>query len=190
MLATRPNFDRIGTDREHDGYARGRGLGGERGGGREARDDHRNPTADQIGRERRQAVELIVRPAVLDGGVPALDEAGRTEPLMKALEIGRKTVSRGRAEKPDRGHCHLLRARSERPSSRRAAKQRDELAAHSIELHLLPQPGTSVAAYPIGEDQVRGSLQCGISTRLMTAVGQSRRGHPWPPDPQRPQYPQ
>lgn len=32
-----------------------------------------------------------------------------------------------------------------------------------------------MAAYRIGEDQVRGALQCGILTRLMTAVGHSRR---------------
>jgi hypothetical protein len=38
----------------------------------------------------------------------------------------------GRKTYPDRIHC-VLRARAERPSSRRAAEQRDELAAlHSI----------------------------------------------------------
>ena len=36
----------IGTDREHNGYARGRGLGGERGAGRAARGDHRDPPGD------------------------------------------------------------------------------------------------------------------------------------------------
>ena len=53
----------IGTDREHNRYARGRGLGGERGGRRATRGDHRDPPGDQVGRERRQPVELIVRPA-------------------------------------------------------------------------------------------------------------------------------
>jgi hypothetical protein len=43
------------------------------------------------------------------------------------------------------------------------AEQRDELATfHSIELHLRPGQGLPVAAYRIGEDQVRGSLQCEI----------------------------
>jgi hypothetical protein len=74
----------IGPDREHNGYVRGRGLGSERGRGRAARGNHSNPTGDQIGRERRQAVELIVGPAEFNGGVPALHEAGRTEPLTEA----------------------------------------------------------------------------------------------------------
>jgi hypothetical protein len=92
--------------------------GGERSGGRAARGDHRDPTGDQLGRERRQTVELIVRPAVFNGDVPALDEAGRAEPLTEALDIGHKAVSRGRAEKPDRGRRRLLRARHKRPGSR------------------------------------------------------------------------
>jgi hypothetical protein len=93
---------------------------------------HRDLTGNQLGRERRQAVELIVGPAVFNSGIPALDEAGRTESLTEALDVGRITVSRGRAEKPDCGHRRLLRARRERPR-RRAAEQRDEIATlHSI----------------------------------------------------------
>jgi hypothetical protein len=61
----------------------------------------------------------------------------------------------------------LLRARPDRPR-RRATEQREELAPSKlIELHPLPLL-TSVAAYRIGEDQVRGLLRCEISTRLMT----------------------
>jgi len=50
------------------------------------------------------------------------------------------------------------------------------VAAQSIELHLLPQPGTSRQHTRIGGDQV--SLQCGISVWSMTAWGQSRRTRP------------
>src|SRR5262249_45759107 len=126
-------FHRIGTDREHNGYARSRGFGGERGGGRTARGDHRDPTGNQLGRECRQAVELIVRPVVFNGDVPALDETGRTEALTEALDIGRITVSRGRAEKPDRGRRRLLRACPEWPRRGRAAEKRDEIGPpHSI----------------------------------------------------------
>jgi hypothetical protein len=42
-------------------------------------------------------------------------------------------------EKPNDRHRRLLRARRERPSSRRAANKRDELAPfHLIELHYAP----------------------------------------------------
>src|SRR6516225_6941897 len=86
--------------------------------------------------QRWRQVELIVRPAVFNGDVPALDEAGRTEPLTEAPDIGRITGRRGRAEKPNGGRRRLLRASRERPSKRsrrRAAEQRNELAPpHSI----------------------------------------------------------
>ena len=47
------------------------------------------------------------------------------------------------AAKPDHRHRRLLRARRQRPRGRRAAEQRDELAAlQLIELHFGPrQPG-------------------------------------------------
>ena len=38
-------------------------------------EDDRNPAADEIGRHGRQAVEVIVRPAVLDRHVAAFDVA-------------------------------------------------------------------------------------------------------------------
>src|SRR5215831_8289523 len=50
------------------------------------------------------------------------------------------------------------------------------VAAQSIELHLLPQPGTSRQHTRNGGDQV--SLQCEISVWSMTAWGQSRRTRP------------
>jgi hypothetical protein len=43
--------------RQADGYARGCGLDGECGGRGAARADHRDPTGDQLGGERRQAVD-------------------------------------------------------------------------------------------------------------------------------------
>src|SRR5262245_48656496 len=75
-------------------------------------------------------------------------------------------------EKSDHRDRRLLRAR--RPRHRRVAEQRDELATlQSIESHLLPQPGTSWAAYRIGHYQVRGLPQCRISTRPMSESGQN-----------------
>ena len=61
-------------------------------------------------------------------------------PFLQALaERDDKVLERrGRcaAEKADHGHRALLRTRPNRPCHRRAAEQRDELAAfHLIELH-------------------------------------------------------
>jgi hypothetical protein len=48
-------------------------------------------------------------------------------------------VRRCRVEEPDQRHCRLLRVRRKRPSNRRAAEQRDELApVQLIELHSVP----------------------------------------------------
>jgi hypothetical protein len=39
----------------------------------------------------------------------------------------------------------------------------------------MPRPLAKPTAYRIGDDQVRGSLQCGISARHLTAVGHFRQ---------------
>ena len=74
-----------------------------------------------------------IREAVFDRHVLALDIAGffqaQTERGQKVWVI----AGRPAGEKPDHRHRRLLRARRERPHRRRAAEQRDEVAAvHSI----------------------------------------------------------
>jgi hypothetical protein len=55
-------------------------------------------------------------------------------PRAQRVQIGRCGV-----EESDHRYRALLSARRERPSGRRAANQRDDLASlHSIEWHLLP----------------------------------------------------
>ena len=52
------------------------------------RDDHGDLPADQIGRQRRQPIELILGPAVFDRHVLALDIAGVLQALAKSAHDG------------------------------------------------------------------------------------------------------
>src|SRR5258708_7112491 len=97
------------------------------------RSDHRHLTAYQIGCEVGQSVGLVLRPAILDRHILALDVAGFTKALAEYGQIPPCTIDRPDAEEPDHRHRRLLRASRERPCGR-AAEQRDEVAAlhHSI----------------------------------------------------------
>src|SRR5215471_16847726 len=95
--------------------------------------DHRHLTAYQIGCEVGQSVGLVLRPAILDHHVLALNVARLTKALAECGQIA-CTIGRPRAAKEsDHRHRRLLCTRRERPR-RRAADKRDELAtaAHSI----------------------------------------------------------
>ena len=99
------------------------------------RSDHRHLTAYQIGCEVGQSVGLVLRPAILDRHILALDVAGFTKALAEYGQIPPCTIDRPDAEEPDHRHRRLLRACRERPSCRRAANKRDERAPpHSITL--------------------------------------------------------
>src|SRR5215475_5019958 len=96
------------------------------------RSDHRHLTAYQIGCEVGQSVDLVLRPAILNRHILALDVAGFTKALAECGQISCTIDRRRAAEEPNHRHSRLLRARRERPC-RRAAEQRDERAApHSI----------------------------------------------------------
>src|SRR5262245_59903533 len=96
------------------------------------RSDHRHLTAYQIGCEVGQSVDLVLRPAILNRHILALDVAGFTKALAECGQISCTIDRRRAAEEPNHRHSRLLRARRERPC-RRAAGQRDERAApHSI----------------------------------------------------------
>ena len=64
-----PVSHRIASGHEHDRHCRGRRLDGRRGGA--IANNHRHRLADHLGGERRQAVALLVPPAVFDGDVAA-----------------------------------------------------------------------------------------------------------------------
>ena len=125
-------LDRIAAEKEHDRDARGRSLGGGCGRRRNG-DDHIDVPCDQIGSHGRQLVVTAFRPVIIDPDVAAVDKAGLAEPVLKSGHEFRPFLGGGGAEKSHHRHRHLLRARSKRPSGRRAADQRDELAPpHSI----------------------------------------------------------
>src|SRR5262249_31450967 len=71
--------------------------------------------------------------AIFDLIVPALLVAAFAHALMKCSDVGGIQCDRCRLQHCDTIHLAQLRTRRERPRSRRAAEQRDELAAfHSI----------------------------------------------------------
>src|SRR5262249_61802203 len=76
---------------------------------------------------------MIIRPAVFDRYILALDIAGFSQALTEGGSHRRVRPGRRTVEKPDHRQLGLLRPRRERPRSRRAAEQRDEIAPlHSI----------------------------------------------------------
>jgi hypothetical protein len=85
---------------------------------------HRHLTAYQIGCEVGQSVVLVLRPAILNRHILALDVAGFTNALpecgQKACTIGRRPRA---AEESYHRHRRLLRARCERPCGGRAAER-------------------------------------------------------------------
>ena len=103
--------------------------------------DHGDPSANQIGRQRRQSIILAVRPTVFDRHALALDIASVFEAWMKCVQPGCVNPSGDLAvEEPDHRHpLVLLRALFKRPRGRRAAEERDELAP----LHVRAPPGSA-----------------------------------------------
>ena len=93
------------------------------------RSDHRHLTAYQIGSEVGQSVVLVLRPAILDHDILALDVTGFTNALPECGQIACTISKRRAAEETDHRNRGLLRARPERPRRSCAAKQRDELAS-------------------------------------------------------------
>src|SRR4249919_651113 len=68
--------DRVGTNQKNDRDRLGRRLERMRSWCGAACDDHRQLTVDQFGGQRRESIVMILRPAIFDCYVPALDIAG------------------------------------------------------------------------------------------------------------------
>src|SRR5262249_2607441 len=105
-----------------------RGSLGNRRGGSAERGDDIDPQIHQFVRHCRQSVIGACRPAIFDAHVLAFDITGLAQtPNKRVLELRRGA--------PEYAHYRhrLLRSRRERPRSRCAAEERDEVAPlHSI----------------------------------------------------------
>jgi hypothetical protein len=91
-VATRPveasdeaQFDRIAAATENDGNGGGCRLGDQRRSG--IRGDHSDLTANQIGRQGRQSIELTFGPAIFDRDISALNVAGFLETIAERGHI-------------------------------------------------------------------------------------------------------
>src|SRR5262245_56725709 len=105
------------------------------------RSDHRYLTAYQIGCEVGQSVVLVLRPAILDHDILALDVAGFTNPLPEGGQITCTIGKRRTAEEPDHRHRRLLCARRERPRGRRSADRGEECSSFDVACHADPPVG-------------------------------------------------
>ena len=78
-------FDRVAAATENDGNGGGCRLGDQRRTG--IRGDHGDLTANQIGRQGWQSIELTFGPAIFDRDIPALNVAGFLETITERGHI-------------------------------------------------------------------------------------------------------
>jgi hypothetical protein len=84
---------------------------------------------DEVFRHSGQPIGLILRPAIFDQNITAVDETGFAQPQAKCRHKIGSRLERATMEKPDHRHRRLLRPRRERPSGSCTAKERNELTA-------------------------------------------------------------
>src|SRR5262249_51616333 len=87
----------------------------------------------EVGHERRQVVELALQPMVLHRHVLSLDVAGFVEALTERIPPG--SCGCPAVHEADYRHRRLLRARCDRPRSRRATKREDKFAPPDPDCH-------------------------------------------------------
>src|SRR5215467_6873053 len=79
---------------------------------------------------------MIIRPAIFDRDILALDIAGFIQALTERGREGHIARSCRAVEKPDHRHRRLLRPRRQRPRHRRPAEKRDEVAPTDVDCHV------------------------------------------------------
>src|SRR5262245_20474339 len=124
-------LDRVVADPEDDRNRCSRSFGRLGSSGLAGRGDNSHATPDKVRHERRQPVVSTVQPVVLDYDVLPLHVTCFAESFTE--RIGTADGVLGRPNDDDTyDRRRLLRARRERPRSRRTAEQRDELAAFHV----------------------------------------------------------
>ena len=90
------------------------------------RDEYCHLTPDQISRQLRQTLMLVIRPTKFNSNILAFDIASLRQTLTQPGYIVRVTVSYASMQEADRRNCCLLRARCQR-QRRGAPKETNEL---------------------------------------------------------------
>ncbi|MGB7100061.1 MAG: hypothetical protein WBD95_15020 [Xanthobacteraceae bacterium] len=100
-----------------------------------ARDDHGDLTSNQVGCQRRQPINLTLRPTVFDRHVPPFDIAGLTQAIAERLHKMFNCARRRAVEEPNHRLRRLLRPRSQRPCDCHAAERGYELPFSDVDCH-------------------------------------------------------
>jgi hypothetical protein len=124
QAADEPKRHWVEPDLEDDRDSRGCRLGRECR-GRAGRGNRGHLTADQLGRQCRQPTGFILRPAVLDRDILALDITDFLEALAECRHHVPVRLERRAAQESDHEHRRLLGTRREWPRSRRAGEKCD-----------------------------------------------------------------
>jgi hypothetical protein len=119
---------RIAARGHHDGNRCG-GILGRHHGGRPARHDQIDVETSQLGRELRKALGAAIGRAIVDDEVLALDVAEVPQTLAQRIEIGGVRRRRNHLQDADAVNLAGLLCAGREPPRRRAAEERDEIAA-------------------------------------------------------------
>ena len=113
-----PECDRISPGEEDDRNGGGRRLRREHPNHLTGRSDHGDLSPHQIARQGRQPIVLLLRPAIFDRDIAALDKAGFIQALAESAQPAGVPVGGCAAEETDQRHRRLLRARGGRRKKR------------------------------------------------------------------------
>src|SRR6516164_9007411 len=122
MAGDKAAFDRVVVARDCDRDSTGRAHGDERRIVAAGCRDHSYLTWDKISRERRQAIQSSLRPAMFDRDVLTLDVTDLVQATPERGCQGSERLRRLSIQESNHRHRRLLRARRERPRSRAAER--------------------------------------------------------------------